>query len=1227
MNLTSAQEQAIAARGNVLVMAGAGTGKTRTLVERCLSCLLAKQSPASLDEILMVTFTESAAAEMRQRIRLRLEDVSRANPGQSRWREQLALFETAHIGTLHSFCLQLVRQHFYQLELDPQLTVLPEEESYLLAEESLEALLQKHYAGEGRSSEAVQHLIQVHGHGRDKFIRTLVRRLHDYTQTLPNPEEWFRTQFSQFGTKEPIVWKRWLAECVQPWRERWLETLPTAWPENELAMRCAKALRRLEPSAARADLATMLGKILEAGDCPKGRRTEWLNPLKPFLGEVSFLRSLLVINEGADPLAQDWDWVRPQVTTLLELAHDFSRNYAAAKTELGVVDFHDLEQFALRLLWDAKLDQPTPIARQWQAKLRFIFVDEYQDINAAQDKIILALSRPGAQGNRFLVGDVKQSIYRFRLANPAIFQSYAQTWRGSAGQVVALADNFRSREGILGFVNALFSVAMQPQLGGVAYDQNACLRFGAPDQRREGCVGAADPCVELHLRTRTRSQSEEPDLEEAPELAELLDLDETDKEARLIAFRLLELKSQAFPVWDEVRREFRPVQWADMAVLLRAPSGKAEGYAKEFSRLNLPLLVAHGGFYRSLEISDLLSVLQVLDNPLQDLPLLAVLRSPMTALAVDDLATIRLSSKGPFWSALRSWSEAMARQSGNSTAEIPLFAKVRTFLDRFARWRRLARQTSLSRCLEAVLAETHYGEWLLTQTRGTQRYANLARLLHLARQFDQFQRQGLFRFLRFIEGQQAAETEPQVAPVAEQDCIRLMSIHQSKGLEFPVVVVADLGKPFNLSDQRADVILDERYGLCPQIKPPHTGTRYPSLPYWLARQRQYREILGEELRLLYVAMTRARDRLILTGSGLATSYERFWQRTKARSANMLVPSARSCLDWLGCWFAQSSGCDLQVGSQGETEWLRWFFHKDTQLLRRPQLRIQPPTHVDSVADLAACQKLEQRLNWKYPATPATRQAAKTSVTALRRRAGDLDENDAPPRFQGATSDTARGDYPFQSHFSRNLHGSAAEIGNAQHRFLERVDLARAGSSAELKAEARRLVQQNALKPEEFDLLDFKALTAFWTSDLGRQIRANSARVRRELSFTARFTPAELTALTGEDMEPSLTDEFIVVQGVADLVVVRPHNLWLLDFKTDQIKREETSVRAKAYEPQLKIYAAALSRIYRREVSGCWLYFLASQRAIAVLLPNSKLHGRPREQKPRSGAGQLCLPLG
>src|SRR5882724_7036805 len=484
VSLTSAQQTAVAARGNVLVVAGAGTGKTSTLVERCLSCLFDDKPPASLDEILMVTFTEAAAADMRRRIRVRLEEKLTGHSDVLRWSEQLALFDTAHIGTLHSFCLKLVRQHFYELELDPQLTVLAEEEAKLLADETLKSILQAHYAGKTGAAEAVQQLIQAQGRGWDQPIRTLVLRLHQYTQTLRDPAGWFALQSAMFESTEATQWRNWLAEGLRDWRNRWLPVLGGENLENKKAAECAAILKELPDNPSREQCANALEQVRAASlEWPRGKKTDWQKPLVVFFEETAFLASLARASSRGDPLTEDWNWVRVEMITLLDLAREFSASFTHAKRELGVVDFHDLEQHALQVLWDRTSNQPTAIARQWRNKLRFVFVDEYQDINDAQDAILKALSREGAAANRFLVGDVKQSIYRFRLADPHIFQNYNDAWRGPEGQAIPLLDNFRSRESILKFVNSFFGTLMQREVGGVTYGEDASLRFGDPENR------------------------------------------------------------------------------------------------------------------------------------------------------------------------------------------------------------------------------------------------------------------------------------------------------------------------------------------------------------------------------------------------------------------------------------------------------------------------------------------------------------------------------------------------------------------------------------------------------------------------------------------------------------------------------------------------------------------------------------------------------------------------
>lgn len=1230
MKATSVQQLAVTARGNVLVVAGAGTGKTRTLVERCLHCLTKEQPPATLDEILVVTFTEAAAAEIRQRISARLQEELALAPDGSRWREQLALFETAHIGTLHSFCLQVIRQQFYELELDPQLTVLEEEEARLLAEETLEAVLNNHYQASGQSLSPFQELVQSQGRGGDEAVRGFILKVHNYTQTLPDPSDWFREQSELFGSPEPVRWQQWLLEAALDWRQESVGFLESLAVANPVAVQCAAALKPAPAGLSRRDFSERLKHLLFIRDeVPRGKRTEFLSPLSHFFTEAEFLNSVTSLAAGEEPLKEDWNWVRPQMLALLELAREFGRAFADAKRELGALDFHDLEQHALRLLWDTDTGQPTAVARQWRERLRFIFVDEYQDINAAQDKIIEALSREGPHANRFLVGDMKQSIYRFRLANPRIFQAYTERWRGAQGKTIPLTENFRSREGVLEFVNSLFGLLMRRELGGLSYDDDNRLRFGNADDRRKLSLTAdSDPRVELHLRFKggnavSVEETSEPD-------SRVVELEDADREARLVALRLRELKEQRHKIWDEAVKQFRAVEWSDMAVLLRSPATKAGRYARAFSCLGVPLVVSRSGFYDCLEISDLLNLLLSLDNPLQDLPLISVLRSPLVGLTLEELGTIRLAGgKVHYWTALQGWhtrsqrnedrplesAESGTRNSGpGAAAEVSAppgvgtsdqrrdaaasaLEKVGVFLERFARWRRLARQESLSCCLEAVLAETYYDDWLRLQLGGEQRHANVRRLLGLAQQFDRFQRQGLFRFLRFVQAQQAAETEPETAAAGEQDTVRLLSIHQSKGLEFPVVAVADLGKPFNLSDVRAEIILDERFGLCPQIKPPSSGMHYPSLPYWLARRRQTRETLGEELRLLYVATTRARDTLILVGSITENKFNLAWQGDG--TANPLAASsARSYADWVGLWFSANCGSVNPGQLAGDSPFCRWVIHRQESLpLAEEGPAAGPPQEPESESS-GLWEELRNRLAWRYPYTEVTCRPAKTSVSALRREAvAFLDEEAdalfAPP-IRILASDSSSGQ------LARAGVGAPADIGIVHHRFLQFVPLDMVGGPDELEEAAKRMERDGILAAGESALLDFAALAGFWQTELGRKVQAHATQVRRELAFTARFSLRELTEMVHDPPLEQAAEEFVIVQGVVDLAVIRPAEIWLVDFKTDEASEVELPDKVQAYAPQLRLYARALSRIYRRPVTERQLYFLSRQTGVAVV---------------------------
>ena len=1035
-----------------------------------------------------------------------------------------------------------------------------------------------------------QQLIQNAGPNGDKAIRELILRIHHYTQTLRDAAGWIAKQLALFEGEKPLVWEQWLKAGLADWKEQWHKWLHSLAAENFKAKELAAILAEIKSNPTGAEWMAALQQIQEADSEIRWNRqkTKLRPPLEPLFDDALFFYSLLRNEQEVPALQQDWDWARRSMRTLLNLAKEFTAKFSEAKRETGAVDFHDLEQHALTLLWDGATGLPSAIAEEWRRQLRFVFVDEYQDINEAQDAIIEAVSGEGVMANRFLVGDVKQSIYRFRLANPAIFQRYARAWQPPVGTVIPLVENYRSRESILSFVNSVFGSLMREEMGSVGYDATAQLRFGEAASRAPmGAAMEKEPPVELHLCiTGAETPGEEDDSGGEVNAAdeELANLESIAREARMAAVRLWELKKCGHPVWDKELNAMRPVKWKDMAILLRSTSGKIDGFAREFAKLEVPLTVARAGFYDSIEITDLLSLLQVLDNPLQDVPLIAVLHSPLVGLSAAELAVIRLHSrKTHYWAAVQHF-HATAREHA-------AWKKVDRFLTHQGAWRRLARQSSLAHCLQTVLDDTHYADWLLVQPRGEQRRANVQRLVALARQFDQFQRQGLFRFLHFIEAQKAADTEPRAVSVEGDDSVTLMSIHGSKGLEFPVVVLADLGKPFNLRDLNAEIILDEAFGLCPKIKPPQGGRRYPSLPYRLAQKRQKREMLGEEMRLLYVAFTRARDLLILVGTIPQKQMDKKWGAPVPLDELSLL-SGKSFLDWLGLWavnIAEVRAANLETANPW---WRIITYHETDERLVKQHPLINQQKDKSIATNPALAEKLRERMEWVYPHKDATDVAAKTSVSRLRRL--PTEENDLNNEqvfgFQKFREPKVK---------SKDSIFSAAEAGKIYHLFLQFLNLENAVVLSGLEAERGRMVLENLLTDIEAGELDLPLIAAFWQSSIGQKIWKHRDFVQRELAFTARFSTMEL-AVAGADLRVNLSpDDFIIVQGVVDLAVIVEKEIWLVDFKTNHFKREEIPEKTAFYQSQLQLYAAALEKIYRRPVTESHLHFIMLEHSAPV----------------------------
>ena len=1181
MSLTQSQIQAIQTEGNVVVVAGAGTGKTKTLVERCVSRVCAAVDPISVDQLLVVTFTKAAATEVRKRIRDRLEEELRRNPTAARIIEQIELLEHANISTLHSFCNHLIRQHFYLLNIDPQSKLLDEPEAKVLRTEVMDDFLEKAYRKQDATANDLRQLVLDYFNGDDRPLRELIGKLHNFTETRQDSSKWYEEQTSFYENPRASTWRDQLPVITQRWIDRWSSPALDQPPASPAAGLLRDIFTRFQAGAE-----TYRDGLQELSNCYKnsaiwirGTIGKYRDPIDSLFVEAEFLLTFYNTSDDQDPLQEDWECVRPHMLALLRAAHTFSQVYADRKKQDGVLDFHDLEQFTIRLLCDEVTLKPTPIADRWRQKFAYICVDEYQDINPAQDQIIQSLGGQATKESRFLVGDVKQSIYGFRQAAPEVFQSYEKLWseKSTTQRCIYLRENFRSHEAILGVVNGLFSRIMTGDLGGVRYDENHHLKFGNPEQRSHLKYQAKDPRpVEILLWRIEEIQQidgsdQESDAEPLAGALELADIATTEAEALLVARRFKRLVESRTMIQDPITHQPREVGYGDMAILLRNPSARLEGYATVFHREGIPLQAKRTGFYESVEVMDLLHLLEILDNPRQDIPVIAVLRSPLVGLSLGELAQIKNSGRELcFWLAVKKTAEE------NPTD--PLAIKLGSFLENWRRWRALARHLSISQRLEIILTETHYLQWLNNQDRAGQRCTNVELLMELARAFGRRQGGSLYQFVCFLEHRREMSGD-EISPQAiGENGVRLMSIHGSKGLEFPIVAVAGLGGRFNDDDLKKPILLDDGLGLCSIIQLPQTGQRYESLFLWHARHEAKIRARHEEMRLLYVAMTRAQEKLFLVGTATDKKREGWPNENKGLKA-------MTYLDWIGPWIAANAPELLQSG-QGNSEYWSLWSGSETPL----RTKIQDDTK--SVAKIADNFSVEDRdalrrsLQWTYPQQEATRQSAKTTVSRLRKSSSGIGTDDNSPINESFLVSNK----PINGPRNRGDGLTPQQVGEVYHRFLELIRPEPDFSVAVLTRERQRLLSEQVLSSVEADYLDLSCISIFWSGPIGQEILSHWSEVRRELPFTIRVNKIDLAELN-IDLPQLPEDDFIIVQGMADLVVIRPLELWIVDFKTDQGAPHQIQTKTQHYTTQLKLYGAALTRIYHRPTTKLLLHFL------------------------------------
>ncbi len=1293
---TDEQWDAITARDcDLLVSAAAGAGKTAVLVRRVISRVVDPVSPVEIDRMLVVTFTDAAAAEMKDRIASSLGRLLSRNPTNARLARQIALLGKADISTIHSFCHKVIRRYFYRVDIDPVFRVMDEVEAELVRLEVMEEVLERAYADQGFQEAFVALVDRYGGPGGDSGLRDLVLRIHRYSRSRPSPAAWFRRMARAFDIPEgasldALPWTRTALEGItrslSSANRRLKEAMELAGSGDGLAAylpilqaesaACSEALEacrdtdwaRVADAVGRCVFqrlpATRLdGPATAARDRVKALRAQAKGIISGMQGSC--------FTRPAGEIVEELRAVGPNMQTLIRCVEEFDTAYASRKQAAGLLDFSDLEHVCLKVLLspDSGDGEPVPsdAALEIAGRYEEILVDEYQDINPVQDAILTLVSRGR---NVFMVGDVKQSIYRFRLAEPGLFMRKYREYskeRSSACRRIDLSANFRSRRTVIDAVNFVFRQVLAQGAAEVDYDRESELVYGADYPPCPDGVGPCGP-VEFHLIERraeaapavaessgTSPHEEAPHEEEeglqagdgaraadgagdeagtGEEAPSTEELEALEIEGRLVASRIARMvrgtasrPGPEFLVWDRDRGAYRPVSYRDIVVLLRATRERANVLLEVFRDAGIPAYAELGtGYFEATEIELMVSLLRVIDNPRQDIPLAAVLRSPIFGLSPDELARVRLCRPdGDFCDAL---ADASSREELGALA-----GKAREFLDRLEGWRTLARRVPLSTLVWRLYRDTRYLDYVGGMPGGAQRQANLRALHERARQFDRFSKQGLFRFVRFVDRLRESQGDLGTARALgeAEDVVRVMSVHRSKGLEFPVVFVADLGKGFNLQDIEGDILFHSETGLGPVFCDPVRRIKYPTLAHLATRERRRAEALAEELRILYVALTRAKEKLVMVGSArdLAKRAQRWCDDVSRRgwglSEEYLV-SAGSLLDWIAGALARHAGggspiralammegasLDPVVASDAarfevkvwpaaagrhEQAAMRGQGARETSVPLEDIARARP---IDREVAPELRRAIEAHVRWTYPFAALTGLAAKVAWPELKRRFESLPDDAEVSEGGIEVGRPARIRLADRPRFMRAIGVTAAERGQAMHLVIQHLDLSVPLTVDGISSTVRSMVAADLLAPELEESIDVGAIAKFFASPLGRRVVADPLRVRREVPFCVGIEAKRVY----QDLPPEVAgNERVVVQGMIDCLVDEGDGFVLVDFKTDAQAWASPDMAAHAHAGQIAVYAAAVRRIHRRPVKEAYLYFLGPGLPVRVDLP-------------------------
>ena len=1179
IELTRQQQAVVDNRGgDLLVSAAAGSGKTRVLVERLMQRI---QQGEDVDRFLVITFTNAAAAELRDRIAAALHARLAQQPNNRHLRRNATLVYQAQICTIDAFCLDFLRQWGHLAGLDPDFRLCDQGTGEELRKQALEEVLEGRYANIQNDPGFQALADSMAGDRDDQTLESVILGIHAKVQSQASPLDWLMDRKADFNLEgetapEDTPWGKLLLadarELAQYWAGilqgvlRELEDDPVLW--NNYGGTLGTTMDGLE-RVARAqgwdEMAQMLDGV--AFERPKGKRGDSDPALKERAKSLreACKKQLEKLKQRFQVTAaeamEDLRAIAPAMTTLLDVVAEFDRAFTQLKSRHRLIDFADGEHLTAALLTDGE-GNPSPLALEWRKRYVEIMVDEYQDTNGVQNAIFDALSQGD---NLFLVGDVKQSIYRFRLADPTIFlDKYRRfaPWeeaKKGQGRTIPLSHNFRSRPEVLDATNFVFRNVMTQGVGELDYDEDQALRHGRKDLQPDEGYATELCCV---------------DLSALPEQEDKVNKDLV--QARLVAARMKELLASALPIGD---RSVRP---DDMVILLRSPGSTLRWYAAALDEAGIPWS-ADGGreFFGTTEIAVAISLLQVVDNPRQDVPLLAVLRSPVFAFTPDRLAQLRTGCSGCVYEAV---------EAGAGRGEEDCVA----FLSLLGELRALAAEESSHKLLWYIYQRTDLPAIFAAMPQGAARRANLMALYEEARRFESGGHKGLMAFLLHLT--RMAENGLPV-PVEGESAggVRILSIHSSKGLEFPVVFLCGLEHQFNTEDTRSTILFHPELGLGPKRVDRQRMLRYSTIARDGVALRLSQQLIAEEMRLLYVAMTRAEHKLVMFMgvNGRNLKLERLAAQAQCPPPPRQVAGASCMAEWIltpalcredsgPLW----EGLGLQRPCSAPQQGYGW----DVRLLTPTQedgARVgQTPEEGQAEVGVELPEGWQEALAWSYPHQVSAQMPSKLTATQLKGRDKDAEAAQDGVEVAPAKPSVTLRRPVFQG--QRPL--TPAQQGTALHMVMQYLDFARTNTLEEIQEEIARLVARRFITPQQGEAVDGERVLAFFQSPLGQRLVA-SRQMEREFKFSMLVPAADYypDAEAGEE---------VLLQGVVDCWFEEADGtVTVVDFKTDRVTEHTVEARAREYRPQLEAYSRALSQALGLPVGRCVLWFFALGRDV------------------------------